>query len=105
MRMVKTSRLSAAALTGVLALSSLGVPAMQAAAQTQVHKTRKNLAHRHPNIMAVAAGVTAYKVAKTTGKNRAKSGSRKNLAQRHPILTGVAAAVVTRKVIKHSERK
>ena len=102
---MRTRRLSAAVLTGVMALGSLGAPTLSALAQTTTTKKHKSFAQRHPNITSAGAGIAAYEVAKKTGRNRARAGGKKNFAQRHPMITGVGAAVLTRKAIKKSENK
>ena len=102
---IKTSwvRMWVITLTLVFTLGLFGAtsgysPAL--AQETTVHK--KNIVQRHPKIASLAAGIAAYKVAKTTGKNRAAAGKKKNFFQRHPILTGIGAAVATHHVIKKS---
>lgn len=81
-----------------------GILALPVSALAQEATKKKNFAQRHPTMTSVAAGVAAYKVAKTTGKNRAAQGGKKNFAQRHPILTGIGAAVATKHVIKKSNQ-
>jgi hypothetical protein len=97
----------------VFTIGMIGLPGAQGGAwaqSTPTHsskdvKHKKNFAQRHPTLTSAAAGYTAYKIAKKTGKNRAAVGKKKNFAQRHPMLTGVAVAGATHHVIKKSEKK
>ncbi len=107
--MVKTAWLKVCAfmllfvfMAGAISLPT-GVMA-QSGKPTTTHTVvkKKNFAQKHPTMTGMAAGVAAYKVAKTTGKNREKAGGKKNFAQRHPVMTGIAAGVITRKVAKDS---
>lgn len=93
------------ALTLAFTVSLAGLTGLSGNAWAQTHPHKKNFAQRHPTLTSVGAGYAAYKIAKTTGKNRQMHGGKKNFAQRHPIMTGVAAGMVTHHVIKKSTKK
>ena len=59
-----------------LSLVSLNIgPAQAQNPPAKPHK--KSFAQRHPTATSAAAGYAAYKVAKTTGKNRARAGRKR----------------------------
>ncbi len=101
--MVKTTWLKvwACMLMFVFVGGAISLPAgVMAQGGTTTVVKKKNFAQKHPTLTGVAAGVTAYKVAKKTGKNRVANGGKKNFAQRHPVMTGIATGMVVHKVAK-----
>jgi hypothetical protein len=89
----------------VLSIAGPGLSGPAIAQQPPPVHRKKNFIQRHPTLTGVAAGVTAYKVAKKTGQNRKMHGKKLNFAQRHPVLTGVAAGAAARHYAKKSAKK
>ena len=93
MMIYRSNRLSRVAMLSGLTMALGGFLPLTVMAQHSVF-------HRHPNLTGAAAGYTAYRAAKHTGKNRVARGRHRNLMQRHPIATGVVAGMAAKHLAK-----
>jgi di/tricarboxylate transporter len=97
------TRLSAAMLTVVLALTMMAGMVRPQAAYAQHSIVDK--AAKHHKMVGAATGVGTYAALKRSAARKKAAGRRLNFAERHPMASGVAAGMVTNHMLKKHYKK